>query len=103
WLTDARGVVWDTSSVWFYAHVLETGPTALASWLTRDLTIVSRIPTWDAGLLYCAVAGLLNVVVLADALGIVDEVNAEADAAEAEERERAAVAMAAEAAAEAAA
>ena len=89
-LTDGRGVVWDTSSVWFYAHVLATGPTALASWLTRDLTLVSRIPTWDVGLLYCAVAGLLNVVVLADALGVVDEVNAEADAREAEARERAA-------------
>jgi TM2 domain-containing membrane protein YozV len=89
WLTDGRGIVWDTSSVWFYAHVLAAGPTALASWLTRDLTLVARIPTWDAGLLYGAVAGLLNVVVLADALGVVDEVNAEADARDAEARERA--------------
>ena len=38
-----------------------------------------RLATFDLGMLYTGVAGLLNVVAIADALGIVEDRVAEAD------------------------
>ena len=87
-LGDFRCVNVDREPIWFAAQSLLAGPTAAIAWLTQDLEIARRIPTYDAGILYCAVAALLNAVVVADALGTVDDLDR--DATEREEEERAA-------------
>ena len=102
-LSDFRCVNVDREPVWFAAQALAAGPTAVVAWLTRDLEVVRRIATYDAGILYCAVAALLNAVVVADALGTVDEIDREASAVEEAERAQEVARLAAEAAARAAA
>src|SRR5262245_9939933 len=72
-LADFRCVSWERDPFWFAAQSVAAGPTALVAWLTRDLPIDRRIPTFDVGLLYVSVASLLNAVAVADALGLVDE------------------------------
>ena len=85
-LADFRCVNVDREPVWFAAEALAAGPTAAVAWLTRNLEVVRRIATYDAGILYCAVAALLNAVVVADALGTVDDIDREASAVEEAER-----------------
>jgi hypothetical protein len=94
WLTDFRAVSWDREPVWFYAQALAGAPTAVAAWWTRDLEIVRRVPTFDVGILYTAVAALLNAIVVADALAIVDEGRRAARARDAERRDAEVLAMA---------
>ena len=85
-LGDFRCVSYEREPIWFLAEALAAGPTAAVAWLTRDAEVTHRIASYDAGLLYCAVASLLNAVVVADALGVVDELDRAATYAEAEAR-----------------
>jgi len=55
----------------FVAHALIGGPTALAVHLTEGLTPEGPVPLLDVGRLYCAVAGLLNLVAICDAVGAI--------------------------------
>ena len=95
-LADFRCVNVDREPVWFAAEALAAGPTAAVAWLTRNLEVVQRIATYDAGILYCAVAALLNAVVVADALGTVDDIDREASAVEEAERAQEEARLAAE-------
>jgi hypothetical protein len=79
-LAEFRCVSWERYPFWFAGQAVAAGPTALVAWLTKDLAIDHRIPLLDVGLLYVSVASLLNAVVVADALGLVDEQCAAADA-----------------------
>jgi hypothetical protein len=63
----------DTYSLEFAAHALIGGPTAAAYWLSRDVVLTHPLPWFEVGRLYAAVAGLLNVVAICDALGDVIE------------------------------
>jgi TM2 domain-containing membrane protein YozV len=71
-LTEGLGVSYARHPVWLAAQAWLAGPTVLAAWLTKDLEVVRRIPLFDVGQLYLAVAALLNLVAIADALGIAD-------------------------------
>jgi hypothetical protein len=73
-LTEGLGVSYERHPVWLAAQAWLAGPTVLAAWLTRDLEVVRRIPLFDVGQLYLAVASLLNLVAIADALGIADAI-----------------------------
>ena len=53
----------------FVAHALLGGPAAAATWLTRGIVLAEPTSWFEAGRLYAAVAGLLNVVAMCDALG----------------------------------
>jgi hypothetical protein len=65
-LGDARVVSAERFPLYLLAQVWNGGPTLLALWLTGDLRIEQDIPYLDVALLYTAVAGLLNVVILVD-------------------------------------
>jgi hypothetical protein len=56
-------------SLEFTAHALLGAPTAAAYYLTRDVQLAELMPWFEAGRLYAAVAGLLNVVAICDAMG----------------------------------
>lgn len=79
-----------TYSLEFVAHAFLGGPTALAYYLTRDLQLTEFMPWFEVGRLYVAVAGLLNIVAVCDALGDVLAFNRQsrAQAALAEDRRR---------------
>jgi len=62
-------------SLEFVAHALLGGPTAATYYLTRGLELTQPLPWFEVGRLYAAVAGLLNVVAVCDALGDVIEHN----------------------------
>lgn len=66
WLGEWRDVSVERFSLYLIAQCWAGGPTLLALWLTRDLKITHDIAYLDVGLLYTAVAGLLNVVILVD-------------------------------------
>ncbi len=66
WLGEWRIVSADKYALYLIAQVWAGGPTLLALLLTKGLRITHDIPQLDAGLLYTAVAGLLNIVVLVD-------------------------------------
>jgi hypothetical protein len=72
-LADFRAVSWQRERVWFVAEAFAALPTALAQVFAGDMDLVRRIPTYEVGQLYCAVASLLNLVVVGDAIGLVDE------------------------------
>jgi hypothetical protein len=80
----------ETYSLEFVAHAFLGGPTALTYYLTRDLQLTEFMPWFEVGRLYVAVAGLLNIVAICDALGDVLAHNrqARAQAALAEDRRR---------------
>ncbi len=59
----------------FAAHACLGGPTAAAYYLTRGFELTDALPWFEVGRLYAAVAGLLNVVAICDALGDVIEHN----------------------------
>ncbi len=62
-------------SLEFAAHALLGGPTAAAYHLTQGIELAEPMPWFEAGRLYAAVAGLLNVVAICDALGDVIDHN----------------------------
>lgn len=68
----------------FVAHAWLGGPTAWAYWSTRGLELSQAMPYFEVGRLYAAVAGLLNIVAICDALGCVLEHNVKAEDREAE-------------------
>lgn len=73
WMTGLVAVDPERDSLWFAGQALAGLPT-LAVWqATQGLVATERLPSFDLGMLYTAVAGLLNVVAIADALGIVEE------------------------------
>ncbi len=80
WAADWRAVSEERQPVWFCAQALAAVPTALATWLTRSLEMDRAVPLLDVGLLYTSVAGLLNAVAVADAIGTVQEIAEAADA-----------------------
>jgi len=53
----------------FVAHMWIGGGTAAAYWFGRDIVLLDPQPYFEVGRLYAAVAGLLNVVAICDALG----------------------------------
>ena len=59
----------ETYSLEFVAHAFLGGPTALTYYLTRGLEPTELLRWFEVGRLYVAVAGLLNVVAICDALG----------------------------------
>lgn len=59
----------------FVAHAFLGGPTAAALHFTGDVHLTEPMPWFETGRLYAAVAGLLNVVAVCDALGSVIEHN----------------------------
>jgi TM2 domain-containing membrane protein YozV len=61
--------------VWFVGQAFAGIPAGLAAWMTRDLRPLERLATFDVGLLYTTVGGLLNLVAISDVLGIVDHRN----------------------------
>lgn len=82
----------DTYSLEFVAHAFLGGPTALVYYLStsQDLQLTELMRWFEVGRLYVAVAGLLNVVAICDALGEVLWFNrhARAQAAAVEQRRR---------------
>jgi hypothetical protein len=64
-----------TYALEFAAHSLLGGPTAAAYYLTQGYELSTPLPWFEVGRLYAAVAGLLNVVAICDALGDVIEHN----------------------------
>jgi hypothetical protein len=69
WLTDFTCVDPSRYGLEFAAHALLGGPTALALELAGEGTL-EALPRWfEIGRLYAAVAGLLNLVAICDALG----------------------------------
>jgi hypothetical protein len=88
WLTDFTGVNPRLYTLDFFAQILAGGPTAGALHLSEGLTL-EALPRWlDVGRLYLAVAGLLNLVAICDALGEVIGHNRRADALRAAWRAR---------------
>ncbi len=73
YLTGFAGVHREREALWLLAQSLCGGPTAASLWWTRDVVPLARLATYDVGLLYTGVAGLLNAIVLSDALGTVEE------------------------------
>jgi len=69
YLTDFTCVNPNTYSLEFAAHAFLGGPTAAAYYQTRDIVVTQPLPWFEVGRLYAAVAGLLNVVAICDALG----------------------------------
>src|SRR5262245_6115619 len=72
WLTDGLGVSYERHPIWLAAEAWLAGPTLAAAWATKDLTPLHRVDTFDVGQLYLAVSSLLNLVAVADAIGIAD-------------------------------
>ena len=68
WLTGFTAVNPETRTLEFAAHVWAGGPTALTWWLTDGLVQTTFLPYLDVGRLYVAVASLLNVVAITDAV-----------------------------------
>lgn len=66
WLGEWCNVSVEKYSLFLIAQVWNGGPTLIALKLTEGLRATHDIPYLDAGLLYTAVAGLLNVVILVD-------------------------------------
>ncbi len=73
YLTGFAGVSRERESLWLLAQALCGGPTAAALQWTQDVVPLTRLSSYDVGLLYTGVAGLLNAIVLSDALGTVEE------------------------------
>ncbi len=65
-LGEWRDVNVEKFRLYLLAQIWAGGPALAALLLTRDLRITQDLPFLDAGLLFTAVAGLLNVVVLVD-------------------------------------
>jgi len=63
----------------FVAHAWIGGPTAWAYWSSREIVLADPMPYLEVGRLYVAVAGLLNIVAICDAVGSVLEHNARAE------------------------
>ena len=67
-LTDFTAVDPERHGLEFIAHVFAGGPTALTMWLTEGLEPTRFLPYLDVGRLYVAVASLLNLVAVTDAI-----------------------------------
>lgn len=70
----------NTYSLEFAAHAFLGGPTAGAFYLTKDIRLEQLMPWFEVGRLYAAVAGLLNIVAICDAMGEVLDRNKRARA-----------------------
>ena len=77
-MTGFTGVDPYTYGLEFVAHAWIGGPTAYAYWTSRDIVLTDPLPWLEVGRLYAAVAGLLNIVAICDALGGVLEHNVRA-------------------------
>ena len=73
YLTGFAGVHREREGLWLLAQALCGGPTAAALPWTQDIVPLTRLASYDVGLLYTGVAGLLNAIVISDALGTVEE------------------------------
>ncbi len=71
----------------FAAHAFLGGPTAATYYLTQDMQLTELMPWFEVGRLYAAVAGLLNIVAVCDAMGEVLDHNKVSRAREALRRE----------------
>jgi len=66
-LAGFENVSWERYPVYFWAiHVFGGALTGAAAWLTRGATILERMPDKDVGVLFTAVACLLNVIAISD-------------------------------------
>lgn len=77
-MTGFTGVDPYTYGLEFVAHAWLGGPTAYAYWTSREIVLTQPLPWFEVGRLYAAVAGLLNIVAICDALGGVLEHNVRA-------------------------
>lgn len=68
-LTDFTCVNPNAYSLEFVAHAFVGGLTAVTYFMTQGFVQSEPLPWFEAGRLYAAVAGLLNVVAICDALG----------------------------------
>lgn len=66
WLAEWRCVHVEKYPLYLLAQMWVTGPVLIAITATESLRITQDITYLDAGLLFTAVAGLLNIVVLVD-------------------------------------
>jgi hypothetical protein len=66
WLGEGKVVSVDRYGLYLLAQIWLGGPTLIALAATRDTRITAGVEFLDAGLLFTAAAGLLNVVVLVD-------------------------------------
>lgn len=66
WLADWRCVHVEKYPLYLLAQMWVTGPVLIAIAATESLRITQDITYLDAGLLFTAIAGLLNIVVLVD-------------------------------------
>lgn len=66
WMAEFRCVHAEKHALYLLAQIWAGGPTLLALLTTAQLRVTHDIAWFDAGLLYTAVAGLLNLVVLVD-------------------------------------
>jgi hypothetical protein len=71
-LSEGLSVSYERHAIWLAAQAWAALPTAAVAWLTQDAEVVRRIPHYEVGQLYVAVASLLNLVAMADAVGIAD-------------------------------
>lgn len=81
WLGDERVVSANRYGLYLLAQIWVGGPTLLALVATQHLRVTYDIHFHDAGLLFTAVAGLLNLVVLVDLYEIYLRERGEQDAA----------------------
>jgi hypothetical protein len=72
WMTRGRAVDPGNEPLWFAGQLLAGAPTLALERLTQDVRLVDRVATFELGMLYTAVAGLMNVIAIADALGLVE-------------------------------
>ena len=69
WLTAFTCVNPQTYSLEFIAHAFLGGPTAVTYALTQNMQQTEPLAWFEVGRLYAAVAGLLNIVAICDAVG----------------------------------
>jgi hypothetical protein len=70
-LADGAAISFSRHPVWLAAQAWLAGPTVAAAWLLADGPS-ARVPLFEVGQLYVAVASLLNVVAVADAVGLAE-------------------------------
>ncbi len=66
-LAGFENVSWERHPIWFYAvHVFGGALTAAAAGLTRHVQLAEKFPDQNVGVLFTAVACLLNLIAVSD-------------------------------------
>jgi hypothetical protein len=75
WLSGGLAISFDRHPVWLAAQGWLAGPTVAAAWWSEGVPVVRRVPLLEVGQLYVAVASLLNLVAISDAVGIAESIS----------------------------